>query len=134
METQVVEQVSQETPAVAPEQTPEVQAALYIQQALPQFRRQLEKVTGTQAKRVLSALVESPLEKTVPGFTTQEAEQLFLMGTMIQNAKFLLFQVALKDQEIAKEVEQAAVEEGQKVAQQVSQEVQEATQEQGEQS
>lgn len=125
---QQVEQTQEQVQEVPVEQTPEVQAALYIQKALPEFRRRLEGITGVQAKRVLSALVESPLEKTVPGFTTQEAEELFLMGTVIQNAKFILFNVALKDQEISKQVEEETIAEGKKVAEQATQ-----TQEQGEQ-
>jgi len=88
------------------EQPPEIQAAMFLQRALPTFRTQLDRVTGVQAKRVLEALIESPLEKEVPGFTTREAHDLFTLGTMIQNAKFVLFQVALKDEKIVEETQE----------------------------
>lgn len=82
---------------------PEIEAAKYLQGALPAFRRQLELVTGTQCKRVLAALAESPLENETPEFTTSEAEQLFTIGTLISNAKFILFQASYLFS-IAKEV------------------------------
>lgn len=85
---------------------PEVEAARFIHLGLPMARTQIDKVTGNQAKRVLIALLESPLEKTVEKFTTQEAADLFRLGVMIQNAKHVLFQVALNNQSIVNEVEQ----------------------------
>lgn len=90
----------------------EVQAARYLITALPRFRGQLEKVTGTQAKRVLQALIESPLEKNTLPFTTPEALELFNQGLVITNAKFILFQASLKDDSITKNLEQQAQEAG----------------------
>jgi hypothetical protein len=98
------------------EQTPEVQAAMFLHSALPMFRNQLDKLTGTQAKRVLSALMEAPLEKETPGFTTREADDLFALGLMISNAKFILFNVALKDKEITDKVEEEAAQAGAEAA------------------
>lgn len=95
---------------------PEVQAAMYLHGALPAFRAQLEMVTGTQCKRVLSALMESPLEKTVPGFTTKQAEDLFIMGLNISSAKFILFTTALKDKDLAASSEADAIAAGTEAA------------------
>jgi len=109
-EQQAVEQTEQPAPQEE-KMAPEMQAAYYLQGALPTFRSQLQKVTGVQGKRVLEALIESPLEQQVPGFTTKEAHDLYSLGTMIQNAKFILFQAALKDEKVVEEVQQKAVEE-----------------------
>lgn len=108
------EATATETPSSesASDGSPEIQAAMFLHKALPTFRRQLESVTGVQAKHVLSALAEAPLEKTVPDFTTKEATELFNLGLMITNAKFILFNVALKDKEITSSVEAAAKEAG----------------------
>jgi hypothetical protein len=113
---EVKEETASEAAAPAPtveEPAPEVQAVMFLHSALPRFRAQLQKVTGVQGKRVLEALIESPLEQKVPGFTTKEAHDLFMLGTMIQNAKFVLFQVSLKDEKIVEEVQQQAVAEAQ---------------------
>lgn len=88
--------------------SPEVQAAMFLHRALPMFRIALDKLTGVQAKRVLSALMEAPLEKETPGFSTQEAEELFSLGLMISNAKFILFNVSLKDKELTDKMEEEA--------------------------
>lgn len=99
-ENTIVEQtetLEQATPKELPEQPPEIQAAMFLQAALPKFNRDLDTVTGMQAKRVLSAITESPLEKTTPAFTTNEAAALFNLGMTIQNAKYILFTGAIKD-------------------------------------
>lgn len=85
------------TPEPAPELDQEIQAAQYLQRAIPRFRNDLHSVTGIQAKRVLSALIESPMEQETAKFTTQGAYNLFESGSVITNAKFILFTASLLD-------------------------------------
>lgn len=113
-EETVVEQVA----STEAEQSPEVQAAYFLRGALPAFRNNLDKLTGTQAKRVLSALMEAPLEQETPSFTTKDAQELFNLGLMISNAKFILFNVAL-DSELANNVEEEAKVAGAEAAAQI---------------
>jgi len=75
---------------------PQIEAVMYLQGAIPAFRNQLEKTTGTQAKSVLMALTEAPLAEKSPEFTTQEALLLYNIGLQITNCKFILFQEAIK--------------------------------------
>lgn len=92
------------------------EAVLFLRQALPAIRSMINNgtLTGTQAKRVLCALVESPLEQETPGFTTLEAQKVFNLACIIQNAKFVLFQGA---PELLSEVEkQAALEKAEEEA------------------
>jgi hypothetical protein len=101
-ETEIVNnETTTETPV---EQLPEVQAAMYIHQALPMFRTKLDALTGVQAKRVLEALIEAPLEKEAPAFTTKKAQDLYTLGLYITNAKFILFTTSLKDQNMVDKV------------------------------
>jgi hypothetical protein len=67
-------------------------AVQHIHLGLPQFRALMDRVTGVQAKRVLEAIIESPLENEVKRFTTREAMQLFELGISINSAKYVLFQ------------------------------------------
>jgi hypothetical protein len=72
---------------------PELTGAVqFIHLHLPVFRQAMSKVTGVQAKAVLEAIVESPLEKDIKGFTTKEAMRLFELGIAINSAKYVLFQ------------------------------------------
>lgn len=115
METQEQQTEAPKQEEVKQEEIPvEVQAARYLLTALPAFRNLSEKVTGTQARRVLNALIESPLEKNTPPFTTEEAQELFNLGLVITNAKFILFQASLKDNDITKNIEQQAIDAGAK--------------------
>lgn len=98
-----------DTNELKPEQVtnpPEVQAATFIQRALPAARHALNRVTGTQAKRVLMALLENPFEEQTKPLTTPEARELFQLGLMIQNSKFVLFQVALDNPDLTRNIEE----------------------------
>lgn len=80
---------------------PKVEAVMFLKSAIPSFRNRLNDdnvITGTQAKRILSALIESPLENETPSFTTKEAEDMFTLGLMITNAKHILFAEGLKQE------------------------------------
>lgn len=79
--------------------SPEAQAAQFLMSAIPASRILTERLTGTQAKRVLTALLESPLEQTVPGFTTTDAAKLFDLGVQIAACKHIMFNEALKLEE-----------------------------------
>lgn len=87
-----------------------VEAVKFLHQALPTARMLVDNLTGVQCKRVLKALLETPLEQETPSFTTKGGLQLFNLGIMIQNAKFILFQGApavLTDLEKKAALEQA---------------------------
>lgn len=73
-----------------------IAAVEFLHQAIPQARTMVnsDNLTGVQAKRVLSALIESPLEQETSKFTTASAAKLFNLACLIQNAKYLLFQGA----------------------------------------
>lgn len=77
-------------------QSPEMDAAQFIMVKLPVFRQMVDKITGVQAKRVLSRLVEAPLEDETGPFTTQDAADTYNLGMMIQNAKHILFLASIK--------------------------------------
>lgn len=78
--------------------TPEMSALEFIMMNLPRFRAKLENgVTGVQAKRILSRLIESPLEEETAPFTTTAAAEVFNLGMQIQNAKHILFLTAVKE-------------------------------------
>jgi hypothetical protein len=109
-ETQQTEEQPQIVEGTETTIQPEIEAAKFLSAALPQFRTKLEGITGNQAKRVLAALIESPLEKETPGFTTKEAEDLFMLGLYISNAKFILFNVSLKNQELTQNIEEKSAE------------------------
>lgn len=107
---------------------PEIQACMFLERAIPEFMAKAELVTGNQSRRVLCALVESPLEKTVPGFTTQEAMDLFMLGMHIQNAKHVLFTTALANvdqQKLVQEAEAAGAGQGEVEVDAVIQEIKE---------
>lgn len=110
---EVIEDVKVELSEEPKTNPPEVQAAMFIRGALPQVRQLIRssKFTGVQAKAVLEHILESPLEDEAPEFTTVTASQIFQVGTMIQNSKFILFQVALKDSELTDKVEKEMQEE-----------------------
>jgi hypothetical protein len=116
VENETMEEKQSETKQPAEQVSLEIQAALFLHKALPAFKSQLDLVTGVQAKSVLYALAESPLEKKISGFTTKEAQQLFELGLIITNAKFILFNVALNDKEIANSVEEEAKKAGAEAA------------------
>lgn len=84
-----------------------IQAVQFLQSAIPSARNLVNRgtLTGVQAKRVLCALIESPLESETPEFTTVEAAKVFELACMIQNAKYILFQGA---PEMLSEVEKLA--------------------------
>lgn len=96
-----------------------ISAVQYLHVAIPAARNMIEHdlLTGTQAKRVLMALIEAPLEKETPEFTTLEAKKVFHIACMIQNAKYILFQGAPqllseveKEAALAKSTEEAKTE------------------------
>lgn len=84
---------------VKKEQNSAEKIVLFLNSAIKEFRNTLNsgKITGTQVKVVLEALVEQPLEKETKKFTTVEANYLFNLGCEIEKHKFLLFQLALED-------------------------------------
>ena len=67
-------------------------AVQYIHGSMNTARERIHKLTGVQAKRVLEAVMESPLEQQVKGFTTKDGSKAFNLITGIQSAKFVLFQ------------------------------------------
>lgn len=76
---------------------PVVRAVLTIQQALKMARGVIrDKLTGTQAKAVLEAVLEHPLEKEAPNFTTDEAHHVFYLADVIASNKIVLFQASLE--------------------------------------
>lgn len=82
-------------------------AVQFIHATLNTFRNRVKNITGVQAKRVLEALVESPLEKEVSSFTTEEAVKCFELGIAINSAKYVLFQGSRNQYDaIADEVEE----------------------------
>lgn len=99
VETPVEVQPQPETIVAPPTESVEMQAARYVAMALPIFRtklKRLEERNKTEVGRVLAALIESPLEQQTHGFTTKEGSDLFEMGLVITNAKFILFNSGLK--------------------------------------
>src|SRR6267142_4191688 len=90
---------------ITKEATPAMEAARYLHTALPMFKHNLEKLTGIQAKRVLSSLIESPLEQETPKFSTSQAKELYNVGLAITNAKFILFTASLNDKQSVNELE-----------------------------
>jgi len=76
---------------------PEVQAVIEIRQLLPEFRRRLAELNRSAHQRILSAMVEFPLEHETPNFVTQEEEVVFKLGNMIQDRKFVLFLHSLEE-------------------------------------
>lgn len=90
-------------------------AVQFIHATLNTFRDRVKNVTGVQAKRVLEAIIESPLEKEISSFTTKEALKCFELGIVIQSAKYVLFQGSRNHYEelaedISKEMETNTVE------------------------
>lgn len=90
---------------------PEMQAVHYLMGAIPAFKRQLDRLTGVQAKNVLMAIIESPLEQHEHNFTTNESRNLFELGLNIESHKFLLFNTGLKNEQLVDEVLEQAKEE-----------------------
>ncbi len=91
---------------------PAAQAAHNLPAMLGWFRNTVEeKLTGTQAKKVLVALAEVPFAEKPPVFTTQEAYDLFNLGQQIFNAKFLILMASLRDASKAKKEESSKTEE-----------------------
>lgn len=114
----------QEEPVVTPAATMSVeeQAARYLMGALPAFRHKLmrlEERNKHEVSRVLSALIEAPLEQETPLFTTKEANELYNLGLVITNAKLFLFNGALKVESVVEEATKNAVEESNKENQNV---------------
>lgn len=82
-------------------------AVQFIHGALPRFRDRIKDVTGVQVKRVLEAIIESPLEREIQSFTTKEAVKLFELGIAINSAKYILFQGSKNHyDELAGDIEQ----------------------------
>lgn len=67
-------------------------AVQFIHATLNTFRERVRNLMGTQAKRVLEAIIESPLEQEVKSFTTKEAMKCFELGVAIKSAQYVLFQ------------------------------------------
>jgi hypothetical protein len=96
--------------AESPTTDPQMEAVMFLHQTMPVFRNLLDKVTGTQAKNVLMALTEAPLNDNPPKFTTPESLKLYNTGLQIVNAKFSLFQNVIKgktSEEILKMAEES---------------------------
>lgn len=88
--------------------TPAEQATMVLRTAIPLAREIVKKdLTGAAAKRVLEALLEFPLEKETRAFVTSKEEELFNLGTHIQEKKFTLFLASL-DEKVS-EAEEAEV-------------------------
>lgn len=89
--------------------SPEEQAVMFLRTAIPLAREIVKKdLTGTAAKRVLEALLEFPLEKETRTFVSSKEEELFNLGTHIQEKKFILFLASL-DQKTSEIEEVGAV-------------------------
>ena len=93
-------------PVVAQVQTPEAKCATFLFSALPAFRKyqkELEERNKTEVFRVLAALIEAPLEETTHSFTTERGQSLFNLGLEITNCKLILFNSALKMEDVVAE-------------------------------
>lgn len=93
-----VEQPNNETVSevTTPQLTEDMQIAQqcvqWLMSAIPVARIKInDRLTGNQAKRILIALLESPLENEDRKFTTQEAWDVFELGAKITAAKYELF-------------------------------------------
>lgn len=95
-ENQVVETQVTETPAS--EELPiEMQAAQYLQGAIPVVCNEIENLNGKQAKAILKKLMRTPLEDDNYQFTSEHAGKVYQVCGLIQNAKFVLFTASAKD-------------------------------------
>lgn len=85
---------------------------------IPAGRNMVDRLTGVQAKLVLKKIIESPLEDTLPQFTTQEAALCFQVALAVQSAKFFLFLASRNNvDDLEKEVTEAlAKQEAEKVS------------------
>lgn len=98
--------------APPPSETVEEQAVKYLMWAIPMFRtklKALEEHNRTEVGRVLSALIESPLEQETHHFTSDKAQDLFELGLVITNAKLILFNKALTVESVVEEATRNAV-------------------------
>lgn len=98
--------------SLPPTETVEEQAVKYLMWAIPMFRtklKALEEHNRTEVGRVLSALIESPLEQETHHFTSDKAQDLFELGLVITNAKLILFNKALTIESVVEEATRNAV-------------------------
>lgn len=83
-------------PPTAPEPSLEDYAANNYRELLPSFRTQIDHLSGNQAKKVLVALMEYPLEKTDFQWSYPEARRAFVTGANIMDCRFVLMKALLE--------------------------------------
>lgn len=91
------EQVAMEgiAPESAPEPSIEDLAVHDWQTLLPEFKKQLKELSNAQLKRVVTALIEHPLEKNHLQFSYPQEKDLFQVGAKLLDCKFVIMKAVL---------------------------------------
>jgi hypothetical protein len=63
---------------------------------LPSFRTQIDHLSGKQAKKVLVALMEYPLEKIDFDWNYKESQRAFITGATIMDCRFVLMKALVE--------------------------------------
>lgn len=63
------------------------QLILFWEHTLPRFKASVDRLSGKSLKRVLKAVVESPLNQTEIKFQSNEEREAFLLGSRLQDCK-----------------------------------------------
>jgi hypothetical protein len=70
-------------------------AAREYQALMPKFRKEVGFISGKQAKEVLIAMMEYPLEKTHFTWSAIEASKVFDIGAEIMDCRFVLMKALI---------------------------------------
>lgn len=84
------DELEQKTPA------PEDLAAFNFKELLPKFYDKVEELSNRQLKRVVTALLEYPLERTGFRFSYVKEAEAFDLGMRIMDAKFIIMKTVME--------------------------------------
>jgi hypothetical protein len=108
---------SGEAAPAAPQPSLEDYAAHEYRSLLPKFKDQINKLSGMQAKKIVVALMEYPLEKIDFEWAYPEAQRAFVTGATIMDCRFVLMKAVIEltaDQKRDILIEAKKAEEGEK--------------------
>jgi hypothetical protein len=70
--------------------SPADQASIFFQNFYPMFKSRLGFLSNKDARRVIDAIVQWPLEEENPKFNSDIAEEVFVLGTRLLDAKMIM--------------------------------------------
>lgn len=78
--------------------SPADQASIFFQNFYPMFKSRLSALSNKDARRVIDAIVQWPLEEENPKFNSNTAEEVFVLGTRLLDAKMIMRNVVELEQ------------------------------------